>query len=146
MAAGDLATFPMFRQLWMTGSIAPDFNSWTVYCALLSTLTAAGIAAMDFFDDVTECSAGGVYAAGGASVSAQTISVSATYPIWMAGNVVWAAQASSPTNARWAVLYRNSGTPGTSPLIAYLDLGSDRNLVTGDLTLAWNAGGIMRFL
>jgi len=146
MAAGDLNTFPMFRQLWMTGSIAPDFNSWTVYCALLSTLTAAGIAAMDFFDDLTECAAGGVYAAGGASVSAQTISVSATYPIWMAANVTWAAQASSPTNARWAVLYRNSGTTSTSPLIAYLDLGSDRNLVTGDLTIAWNSGGIMRFL
>lgn len=48
------------------------------------------------------------------------------------------------------VVYRDTGTPATSRLIAYIDTRGDTNPLSfepdgTDLTLRWNAAGIVRF-
>jgi hypothetical protein len=52
-----------------------------------------------------------------------------------ATTISWAQHASNPTNARYVILYKDSGVAATSALIAYADLGSTVDMSTGDLTV-----------
>jgi hypothetical protein len=47
-----------------------------------------------------------------------------------------AQDASGFTNGRWGILYND--TAAGKQALAYVDLGSDRSLVTGPLTIDWN--------
>jgi hypothetical protein len=145
MAAGDLVVFPKFLEGLMDGSFGVDFNSMTTYCALVTTLTTAGIPSHDFWDDISGNEVSGSnYTAGGNSLSAQSVTTSSSFTIYNAADTLWAQHASGFTNARWAILYRNTGTGSTSALVAYLDLGSDRSNQAGDFTISWNANGILK--
>jgi hypothetical protein len=44
---------------------------------------------------------------------------------------------------RYALIYKDTGTAATSPLIAYVDFGLDTTASAQDLTVQWNAGGIV---
>ena len=52
-----------------------------------------------------------------------------------------AQDASGFTNGRWGVVYNN--TDANKRAIGYLDLGSDRSLVAGSVTITINASGIL---
>ena len=56
-------------------------------------------------------------------------------------DITLAQDASGFTNGRWGVVYNN--TDANKRAIGYLDLGSDRSLVTGPLTITMNASGIL---
>lgn len=49
--------------------------------------------------------------------------------------------ASNPTNARWGILYNDTATNKNA--VAFVDLGSDYDMTTGDLAINWNASGIL---
>jgi hypothetical protein len=51
------------------------------------------------------------------------VTISATSPI------SWAANAASPTNARWAIIYDN--TTANKQVVGYIDLGGVVSLVPG---------------
>lgn len=44
--------------------------------------------------------------------------------------------------ARAAVIYKATGSPATSPLIAFLDFGEDKIVSGEDFSLDWNSEGI----
>ena len=50
----------------------------------------------------------------------------------------------STITARGAVVYMDTGTPATSPVIAYIDFGTDKVSTAGDFTVIWNADGVFR--
>ena len=52
-----------------------------------------------------------------------------------------AQDASGFTNGRWGIVYNN--TDANKRAIGYLDLGSDRSLVAGSVTITINASGIL---
>jgi len=56
-----------------------------------------------------------------------------------AANVVWET---STITARYGILYKDSGTDATSPLMMYIDFGQDVSSSGGDFTIAWDAAGI----
>jgi hypothetical protein len=77
-----------------------------------------------------EVAAGGNYTAGGTVLSGCTtvqtnnvVALNATSP------VTWAANASNPTNARWAIIYNNTTT--NKEVYGYIDLGAATSLVPG---------------
>lgn len=57
-----------------------------------------------------------------------------------AASVVWAQGGSNSTNCRWAIIYNDTETttPGADPAIAYVDLGSNRDLQAGSITITWS--------
>jgi hypothetical protein len=57
-----------------------------------------------------------------------------------ADDVIWG---SSTITARAAILYKDSGTPSTSPLIAYIDFGNDFSASDEDFTIEWDGEGIL---
>ena len=83
------------------------------------------------------------YTAGGATLGTVVVSYTAGTNTLMfdAADTTWA---SSSITARYAVIYDSTpATDATRPLIAYIDLDSDRTSVASEFKLTWNASGII---
>ncbi|MFA5197676.1 MAG: hypothetical protein WC437_04645 [Patescibacteria group bacterium] len=46
------------------------------------------------------------------------------------------------TNLRYAVIYKDTGTPGTSPVIAYIDFGENITFSNATLSITFASAGI----
>lgn len=100
----------------------------------------------DFWNDVsTNEVSGSNYTAGGNACATPTWTMSgaglgtfdATDP------ATWAQHATGFSNGRRAILYYDTGTPGTSRLVGYSDdFGADSGNVAGNFSVAINASGI----
>ena len=95
-----------------------------------------------FKSDVTNEVTGTNYSAGGATVGTKTLTFNSGTKVttFDAADVTWAS--STISNARYAVLYKSTGTDSTSPLVAYWDFGSNQSSNNGDFTIQWNGSGI----
>lgn len=82
---------------------------------------------------------GGNYASGGPDISA-TYAGASPNAKFDATDVSIAQDASNPTNARWGIIYNDTDT--NKRALAFVDLGSARDLTTGAFSIAWNASGI----
>lgn len=94
------------------------------------------------FDDVTNEVTGSGYTAGGATLASKTTTVDNTdnEAVFDAADVTWS---SSSITARGAVVYKDTGTASTSPLMCYFDFGSDQTSSSGDFKITWNSEGII---
>ena len=50
----------------------------------------------------------------------------------------------STITARGAVIYKDTGVPTTSPLIAYIDFASDKSSSGDRFKIVWSTTGILR--
>jgi hypothetical protein len=129
-----------FKKKIMDGSI--DLDTDTIKVALVTSSYTPDQDAHDFFDDVTNEVSGTGYTAGGASLANKAVTADNTdnEGVFDADDVTWAT---STITARGAVIYKSTGTASTSPLICYIDFGSDKSSTAGDFTLQWNSEGIL---
>lgn len=132
--------FNSFKKKIMDGSI--DLDTDTIKVALVTSSYTPDQDAHDFFDDVTNEVVGTGYTAGGASLANKAVTADNTdnEGVFDADDTTWA---SSTITARAAVLYKSTGTASTSPLICYIDFGSDKSSSAGNFTIAWDAEGIL---
>jgi hypothetical protein len=130
-----------YKQKALNGG-AIDLDTDAIGVALVLSGYTPNIDTHDFFDDITNEASGAGYAAGGITLSGTTVYMNTTSDLAMfdAADVTWAT---STITARGAVLYKRTGTAGTSPLIAYFDFGSDQVSSAGNFTIQWNAGGLL---
>jgi len=93
--------------------------------------------------DLTGEVTGTGYTAGGVALANKTMPYnSATNQLSRkADNVQWA---NSTITARYAVVYDDTGTAGTSPLIGYVDFGANQSSSAGTFEIVWNAAGIFQ--
>lgn len=124
----------------MDGSI--DLDTDTIKVALVTSTYTPNQDTHDFFDDVTNEVAGTGYSAGGATLASKTVTADTTdnEGVFDAADVTWST---ATITARGAVIYKSTGTAGTSALICYLDFGSDQSSSAADFIIAWNAEGIL---
>ena len=95
----------------------------------------------DFYDDVTnEVGNSGSYAAGGATLSV-TLSQDNTdhEGVFDATDVSFTT---ATITARYAVIYKSTGTASTSPLMFLIDFGSNQTSTLGTFTVSFAAEGI----
>jgi hypothetical protein len=121
-----------------------DFDSDTIKVALVSSSYTPDQDAHDYFNDVSSYEVSGTgYTAGGATLASKTATYdSATNVVILdAADTTWA---SSTITARYAVIYDSTGTASTSPLIGYVDFGSDQSSTSGNFTITWDSTGIVR--
>ncbi len=121
-----------------------DLDTDTIKVALVGAGYTPDIDTHDFFDDVSaQESSGTGYTAGGATLANVSLAVVTASDLakFDADDTVWTI--SSSLSARYAVIYKSTGTSGTSPLIAYVDFGTTYSLASGTLTITWSASGIM---
>ena len=81
------------------------------------------------------------YTAGGSTVANKAIALDAGNVEWSHDDVTFGQNATGFTNARYAVWYGSTG----SGLIMYMDLGGNKSVTGGDLTLdASAASGVLQ--
>lgn len=114
----------------------------TIKIALVTSSYTVDIDAHNFFDDITNEVVGTGYTAGGATLGSKTSTQDNTNNrgVMDAADVTFSA---STITARAGILYKDSGTPGTSPLIGYIDFTSDKSSSSSDFTIQWHADGIL---
>lgn len=137
--------FDSFKTNTMDGTATVDFDTDTIKVALVTVVNVPDINVDDFWDDLvaTEVSSVGTYTAGGDALQTRTINEAAGVVTFDADDINWPVDTGSGfTNARHAILYKDTGTTTTSPLIATMDMGVDKSNTTGDLTLEFDAAGL----
>lgn len=129
-----------FKEAIMNGSI--DLDTDTIKVALVTSTYTPDQDTHDMFDDITNEVSGTGYTAGGATLANKAVSQDNTdnEGVFDADDVSWTT---STITARGAVIYKSTGTPSTSPLICYLDFGTDKISTAGTFTISWNAEGIL---
>lgn len=120
-----------------------DLNDDTIKVALLTSSYAPDTAAHTYWSDVnTNEVTGDSYTSGGQTLANTSVTESGGTVTFDADDVQWAQGSSGFTNARYYVLYKDTGTASTSPLIGYEDMTSDQSNDAGTFDIQWNASGI----
>lgn len=121
-----------------------DLENDTIKVALVTSTYTPNVDTHDDFADVTnEVSATG-YTAGGAALTNASVTVDDTNDRaeFDANDTVWTITGSLTAAA--AIVYKDTGSAASSPLLAYFDFGQDETATDGDFTIEWNAEGILQ--
>jgi len=129
-----------FKKLIMDGTI--DLDTDTIKVMLVTSGYTPSQDNDDYIDDVTNEVAGTGYTAGGAELANKSVTQDNVdnEGVFDADDVIWA---NSTITARGAVLYKDTGTPATSPVIAYLDFTEDKSSNNGDFKIEWGSEGVL---
>ena len=119
-----------------------DFSSDTIKVALLSSSYTPNFDTHENFDDLTNEVSGTGYTAGGKEITTKSFSQDNANDkaVFDGDDVSWTG---STITARYAVIYKDTGTPSTSPLIELLDFEADEESDSGTFKIEWNADGIL---
>lgn len=122
-------------------SSAVDFLSDTIKVALATSSYTPNQDSHEFFSDITNEITGTGYTAGGATLASPTVTVTgaSNKTTFDAADVSWA---SATFTCRYAIIYKSTGTASTSPLIAYIDFGTNQSPSSQDFQIVWNSSGI----
>lgn len=151
MASGDITFFNKWKKAQEDGTLTStpvDFDTDTIKVAVMAaTYTPDGgdASAQQYWSDISanQVALATAYI-GPITLGSKTVTLSAGTVVIDGGDIVIAQDAGGFTNGRWVVFFKDTGTPATSPLMWYGDLGSNRSIVTGSLTFSWAATGIVR--
>lgn len=125
----------------MDGSI--DLDSDNIYVALTTSSYTPSQDNHTFFSDITNEVTGVGYTAGGVALANKSITQDNTNDLayFDADDATWAT---STITARYGVIYKNSGSAATSPLIAVIDFATDKSSDGSTFTINWSVNGILK--
>lgn len=130
-----------FKKHIMNGGI--DLDTDTIKVMLLDSNHSNDIDAQEFIDDVSANEVEGTgYTAGGAALASKAVTQDDTDDegVFDAADLTWS---NSTITARYAAIYKDTGTPATSPIVAIIDFGEDKVSSAGNFTITWAAEGIL---
>lgn len=124
-----------------SGANVVDWDTDTIKVALCTSTYTPDVDTHDFFNDITNEVVGTGYTAGGKTLtaSAPTYDTATNETRLDAADTEWAE---STITARYAVVYKSTGTSTTSPLILYVDFGENKVSSAGLFKIVWNAVGL----
>lgn len=120
-----------------------DFDSDAVKVMLCGAGYAPNQDTHIYKSSVTSEVVGTGYTAGGIALTSRTVTYNASTNTvaFDAADVSWLA---STITARYAVIYDGTtGSDATSPLIGYVDFGTDQSTAGTTFGIAWDANGIL---
>jgi hypothetical protein len=130
-----------YKKNCLDGTI--DLENDTIKVALVTSSYTPDIDSHAFFDDITnEVSASGTYVAGGIALGTKTTTQDNTDNEGVFDSADYSLTGATIT-ARYAIIYKDTGSAATSPLIAYIDFGEDKSSSAGTFGITWNAEGII---
>ena len=133
--------YGLFLRNQLDGTSVVDFNTDVIRVSLHTVTYTPAQDTDDFFNDATNEVVGTGYTAEGIALTSPTITYDTTTDQVRldAADVSWTT---STITARYAVVYKDSGTPTTSPLICYFDFGSNQSTTAGTFAINWATDGI----
>ena len=126
------------------GTSVVDWDTNTIKVALLTGHTPAQDT-HDFFNDVSANEITGTgYTADGAALTTKTVTYdTASDQVRLdADDTSWTTSTLSATHA---VVYKDTGTASTSPLIGLIDFGGTVSTTAGTFQITWDSTGIVVF-
>ena len=141
-AAGDISWFDQGLYRLLRAELG-GLHSATLKCALI---TSAATPAKTTADprwgsggttnfSTNQVATGGTSYTGPITLAGQSVAVVTPNVLFRANIITLPQDASGFTNARWAILYEDGASKYA---FAFLDLGSDRSIVSGQLQIDWN--------
>ena len=130
-----------FKKHIMNGGI--DCDTDTIKVMLLTSSHSQDVDTQEYIDDVSANEVSGTgYDAGGAPLANKSVTQDDTdnEGVFDADDVVWST---STITARYGAIYKDTGTPSTSPILGILDFAEDKISSGGDFTIQWNAEGVI---
>lgn len=98
--------------------------------------------AHEFFSQVTnELAAGNGYTAGGATLTGKSRTITGAVTAYLAANTAWTPGSTETLTARRAIVYKDTGSAATSPLLCSVLLDvtpADVSATGAALTLDWH--------
>ena len=135
-----------FKQKLLNQANAIDFDDagTSIKIAFVQAAYTPNIDTHDFFDDITNELSGGGYTAGGYALDTKAVNLDTVND-----RAEFDAADEAVTGVigtyRYVILYKDTGTASTSPLIGYWDMGANITLIdTAIQTFQWNAEGILQ--
>lgn len=128
----------------LTGAF--DLTAVTLKLMLLDATHTPNLDSHDFVNDVSGDEVSGTgYSAGGFALSGALTQAdtSGDRYLFKLNNV---SAAGCTFDWRYAVIYRDTGTPSTSNLVALIDPGALQSLSAATLAIAWHADGVFEML
>ena len=92
--------------------------------------------------NITNEVTGGGYTARGGEITSKSVTQTTGTTTVDGADVTWLQDAAGFTNARYGIIYKDTGVDSTSYLVGYIDFTADKGNVNGDLVIQWNAAGI----
>lgn len=135
------ALYNNFKESILSDGI--DFENDTIKVALCTSSYTPDIDADEYYDDIdNEVASGSGYTTGGETLANVTVTQDDAndQAVLDADDVTWT---SSTITARYAVIYKDTGTASTSPLIGYIDFAEDKASSSGDFEINWDSDGIL---
>jgi len=117
-----------------------DYLADTMRVALATSDYTPDQDAHDYFDDVTNEVTGTGYVADGDQLTTPVNTNTLNVVKFDADDTSWTT---STITARYAIVYKDTGTPSDSPLMCWVDFGADVSSSAGTFQITWDAAGIM---
>jgi len=131
----------------LQGTFVTDWDTDNFNVALYAHAASSYITNCSGFTYWAEIASGEIsgtgYAASGKAASGLAINFNGHNPSRLrldGSDVSWA---NSTLTARYAVIYKDTGNGSTSPVICWVDFGSDQSSSTGTFEIQWSANGII---
>lgn len=119
-----------------------DFDTDTIKVMLVSSAFTPSATGHSTKTSVTSEVSGTNYTAGGATLGSVTVADSSGVITFAAADTVWTSSGSGFSTARYAIIYKDTGTAGTSTLIGWVDFGINCNNTSANFTIQWSTSGI----
>lgn len=133
-AIGQWSTTAARRVDWVTD---------TIKAALTTSSYTPNQDTHTYFSDVTNEISGTGYTAGGVALATKSVAYDTTTneTRLIAANAAWTT---ATFTTRRAVVYKDTGTAATSPLLGWVDFGADNTVSAGTFTITWDATGVLK--
>lgn len=125
-----------------TAARVVDFDTDPIKLALVTSAYTPSTAHA-VFSDITNEVTGTGYTAGGATITTPTLTEASGVISFKGDNITWAQNAAGFADARYAILYKSTGTGSTSTLIGYYDLLSNQSNVLVPYSVIFPAGVVL---
>jgi hypothetical protein len=139
----DTFTFFTPYKTALANGAGSDLDAGAIKVALVGASYTPDQDAHDFFNDITnELSASGDYTAGGVALQSPALSVVSHNVKFAAANLALAGVTTS-ADIKYLVIYRDTGTAATSPLIGYITLATALGGTNITINIVMNASGVL---
>ena len=133
------ALYPLWKLQLYSFTANNNLSSGTVKVALIDTADYTYSDAHQFYSSVPGAAVVGTPQ----TIGSKTFNVVSGAPVFDGADVTYTTVTGDPVEA--LIIYIDTGTAGTSPLVAYIDSGVTGLPVTpngGNINVVWNASGI----
>lgn len=136
----------LYGQVFVSlGAAQINYTTATVKAMLLTSAYTPDQDNHRFKSDLSGEAVGTGYTAGGQALTSKTVTYTAATntTTWTCANPAWPT---ATVAARYLVIYVDTGTSTTSPLISYVDFGADQTATGGTGTYTVPTSGIAQFV